>query len=393
MRKAILCFGLLFLALPFVWPQSQTLHRDAFVMDGHVHVMSRQLHQGLDIGKRYDDGHVDLPRAREGGLDAMFFSVYTPEPYYAGHHEVNHTIRVTELALEQIAKNSAVMELALHAGDIERISSRGKIAAFLDLEGGFDLEGDPLVLRALYRMGMRSIQLVAHNYTNGFADSCCDTRKWAGLTAHGRELIAEMNRLGMVINVAHASEETILQAVEASRAPVAFTHGGFRHFVDIPRSLSDRAAKAIAAKGGVIGIQFGSTFNSPEYYNYAYKKPPVANVSAEVARFAGMSLREIDAHETKSLPFVFKGTIPEQYQMGTDQLAKVIDYGVKLVGEDHIALGSDFDGGPPLPKEIKSIADYPEITKALVRLGYSETRIRKIVGLNWLRLIREVVGK
>jgi len=363
------------------------------VMDGHVHVMSRQLLEGSDIGQRYTNGHVDLPRAREGGVQAMFFSLYTPEPYYPARHEVKNTFRVAELALEQIRNNSGVIELALNAGDIRRIAAAGKIAAFLDLEGAFDLDGDLLILRALHRMGLRSLQLVAHNYTNNFADSCCDVRKWGGLNDHGRKVVAEMNRLGMVINIAHASEETILQTVEASKAPVAYTHGGFRHIIDIPRLISDKAAKAVAAKGGVIGIQFGSTFNNPAYYRWAYKKPPVASISERLGRYATMSIAEIDKIEAAAIPFVFKGTMPEEYWMGTDQLAKVIDYGVNLVGEDHIALGSDFDGGPPLPREIKDISNYGEMRKALARLGYSEPRIRKIMGLNWLRLIGEVTGK
>jgi membrane dipeptidase len=381
------------LAAPLAFSQVAELHRDALVMDGHVHVMTRQLLAGVDIGSRYADGHIDLPRAREGGIDAMFFSVYTPEPYYPARHEVKNTFRVVELALEQIRKNSEHIELALDAASVERIAGSGKIAAFLDLEGGYDLDGDLLILRALHRMGLRSLQLTAHNYTNNFVDSCCDVRKWGGLNDHGRKVVREMNRLGMLINVAHASEEAMLQIVAESEDPVAFTHGGFRHFVGIPRSISDQAAKAVAAKGGVIGIQFGATFNNPAYYKWAYKKPPVANISERLAGFAALSLEEVDRYEAKGLPFVFKGTIPEQYQMDTAQLARVIDYGVKLVGEDHIALGSDFDGGPPLPREMKDISDYPEMTKALLRLGYSEERIRKVLGLNWLRLIRQVTGK
>ena len=214
--------------------QSPDLHRDAFVFDGHVHVMSRQLLEGSDIGQRYADGHIDLPRAREGGVDAMFFTVYTPEPYYPARHEVKNTFRVVELARDQIEQNFNVIELALNATDIERIVGSGKMAAFLDLEGPFDLDGDLLILRALYRLGLRSAQLTAHNFTNGFADSCCDFSKWGGLNDQGRRVIAEMNNLGMVINVAHGSDETILQTVEASRDPVIYTHGGFRHFVDIP---------------------------------------------------------------------------------------------------------------------------------------------------------------
>ncbi len=370
--------------------QAADLHRDAFVMDGHVHVMTRELLLGTDIGQRYPDGSVDLPRAKAGGLDAMFFSVYTPEPYNAGRYELKNTVRVLELAIDQIHHNSGVIEVALTASDIERISRAGKIAAFLDLEGSFDMDGDLNVLRALYRMGLRSLQLTAHNETNEFIDSCCDTAKWGGLNDHGREVIHEMNRLGMVVNVAHSSEESIIQAAEASSAPVIYSHGGFRHFVDVPRCISDRAAKAVAAKGGVIGIQFGSSFNNPKYHAWTQKGRPEPRPRSGPSPYATMSLAEVDRSVAKGLPFVFKGVIPDEYWMGTDQLARVIDYGVQLVGDDHMALGSDFDGGPPLPREIRDISDYPEMTKALQRLGYSEQRIRKILGLNWLRVIREV---
>jgi membrane dipeptidase len=371
------------------------LHRDAFVMDGHIHVMTRQLLQGVDIGQRYSDGHVDLVRARAGGLDAMFFSVYTPEPYYPGRHEVKNTFRVVELALDQIEKNRNVIELARTASDIERISRSGKMAAFLDLEGGFDLDGDLNLLRALYRLGLRSLQLTAHNQTNAFVDSCCDQSKWNGLNEHGRAVVAEMNRLGMVINVAHASDQAILQAVDASRDPVIYSHGGFRGVVNNPRCITDEGAKALAAKGGVIGIQFGSTFNNPKYAEWVRSRRPSAapKPPAEPRTAAPLSLFDVDKQVARGLPYVYRGVIPDEYWMGTDQLARVIDYGVRLVGEDHVALGSDFDGGPPLPRQIRDVSDYPEMTKALQQLGYSEQRIRKILGLNWLRVIRQVTDK
>jgi len=359
-------------------------------MDGHIHVMTRQLLEGLDIGQRYPDGHVDLPRARAGGLDAMFFSVFTPEPYYPGRLEAKNTFRVVELALEQIEKNKDVLELALTASAIESINRRGKMAAFLDLEGGFDLDGNLYLLRALHRLGLRSLQLTAHNQTNAFIDSCCDASRWGGLNSHGRAVVEEMNRLGMVINIAHVSDEAILQTVAASRQPVIYSHGGFRAIVDNPRCLTDQAAKAIAAKGGVIGIQFGSTFNNPKYAQSTQTKGPTAPQPAAPTRRPALTLAEVDREVARGLPSVFKGVIPDEYWMGTDQLARVIDYGVRLVGEDHMALGSDFDGGPPLPRQIHDVSDYPEMTKALQQLGYSEQRIRKIVGLNWLRVIRQV---
>jgi membrane dipeptidase len=367
------------------------LRERAFVMDGHIHVMTRQLLEGLDIGDRLPDGHVDLPRLREGGVNAVFFSVYTPEVYYPGRYEVKNTFRVVELALDQIEKNSDQIELALNASDLEHIAHSGKIAAFLDLEGAFDLDGDLNVLRALYRLGLRSAQLTAHNYTNQFADSCCDVRKWGGLNEHGRAVVREMNRLGMVINVAHGSDETILQTVAESKDPVLYTHGGFRHFVDITRLISDEAAQAIAAKGGVVGLQFGNSFNNPKYFRWRFNGPLVSDISTKLGRYAPMTIEQVDAEVAKGLPAVtLPGSTPEEYQMGVDQLARVIDYGVNLIGEDHIALGSDFDGGPLLPREMKDASDYGEIAKALQRLGYEERRIRKILGENLLRVIREV---
>lgn len=365
-----------------------SLHQNAFVMDGHVHFMSRQLLQGLDIGQRYTDGTVDLPRAREGGIDALFFSVYTPEPYYPGRFETKNTFRVLELALQQIEKNKNLIEVAYTASDILKINRRGKMAAFLDLEGGYDMDGDLNLLQALYRMGLRSLQLTAHNKTNAFIDACNDVIKWDGINDHGRAVIAEMNRLGMVINVAHASDDAIIQSAKASSDPVIYSHGGFRSIVNHPRCITDEAAKAVASKGGVIGLHFGSIFNNPEYFEWQKKRL----LNPKEAKHA-KTIEEADREFTTYLPMQFKGVLPDKYWMGTDQLAQVIDYGVRLVGEDHVALGSDFDGGPELPREMKDISDYGQITIALQNLGYTEKRIRKILGLNWLRVIREVTEK
>lgn len=364
------------------------LHRNAFVMDGHVHVMTRELLLGTDIGTRYPDGTVDLPRAREGGLDAFFFTVYTPEHYYPGRFETKNTFRVLNLALDQIEKNKDVIELALNATDLERINKKGKMAAFLDLEGGFDLDGDINLLRALYRLGLRSLQLTAHNTTNAFIDTCNDVPRWGGINALGKKIIAEMNQMGMLINVAHASNQAIIQVAEASKHPVAYTHGGFYGIVPHPRCITDEAAKAVASKGGVIGVQFGSLFNNPKYFGWQQKAANETLPSSVKPK--ATTIAEIDAELAQEVPLNFKGTIPDPYWMHVDQLAKVIDYGVNLVGEDHIALGSDFDGGPELPREIKDISDYPQITIALQKLGYSDGRIQKILGLNWLRMIREV---
>jgi membrane dipeptidase len=385
--------------LPFS-PQNKPmpdLHRNSFVMDGHIHVMTRELLLKTDIGQRYPDGTVDLPRAKEGGVDAMFFSVYTPENYYPGRFETKNTFRVVNLALDQINKNNSMIELALTASDIERINKKGKIAAFLDLEGGFDLNGDINLLRALYRLGVRSLQLPAHNTSTAFIDACSDISYCGGVNDLGKKIITEMNSLGMVINIAHASNDAILQTAEASKHPVIYSHGGFYNIVQHPRCITDEAAKAVASKGGVIGVQFGSLFNNPKYW--AWKNPhattkttvPKGTTPASIVPIATMeTIEDVDRILALEVPLNFKGTIPDEYWMHIDQLAKVIDYGVNLVGEDHMALGSDFDGGPELPHEIKDISDFPQMTIAMQKLGYNDQRIKKILGLNWLRVIRQV---
>src|ERR1035438_9615601 len=167
-----------------------------------------------------------------------------------------------DCAIEQVGRNSQSVEIARTAEDIERIHGRGKMAAVLDIEGSFNLDGDPAVIRQMYRLGMRSVQLSSHNWTNNYADSCCEPAKWHGLNDRGRAVIREMNRLGMVINVSHASDEAISAAIDASTGPVVATHHGLRAINDIPRNMPDSLVKKLAAKGGVFGFQLGNQFHN-----------------------------------------------------------------------------------------------------------------------------------
>lgn len=373
--------------------QTANLHHDAFVMDGHVHMINRQFYLGGEITDSYKDGQVDLARLQRGGLKAIFFSLFSSEEYYGRRFELKHTMQLMDLALAQLQKHRDKMEVALRASDIERISKSGKIAAFLDLEGGFDLDGDLGILRDLHRLGLRSAMLSSHNFTNNFADSCCAPAKWNGINERGRAVIREMNRLGMVINVAHASNETILQAAEISRDPVLYSHGGSRHFVDTPRNISDEAAKKIASKGGVIGLQFGNGFSNRRYFEYRQKGKPFGDVSGAMKRYSVFeSIDDLDRAVAKTYP-VEVNPGPEDLRMGVEGLVDVIDYWIKLVGEDHVSLGSDFDGGPDPPRGMRDIGDYGQITDAMLRKGYSEARIRKVLGLNLLRLIRQITEK
>src|SRR5947199_2458416 len=208
--------------------RARKLPNGALVFDAHVHVVDREFYRGGDMGQRVDDGQFDLVRAKEGGLDAMFFSLFVTEQYYPARLETKQTLRLIDAAYDQLSKNKDKIELAFNASDIERVSRTGKIAAFMDLEGGFDLDGDLAVLRNLYRLGLRSFQLPAHNWANNFADSCCAPPKWHGLNDRGRAVVREANRLGMIINVSHGSDDTIAQAIDVSADPILATHHGLR---------------------------------------------------------------------------------------------------------------------------------------------------------------------
>ena len=382
------------LALAQTADKARALHAASLVFDGHVHAIDREFYHGGDIGERKADGMWDLSRAKEGGLKALFFSAYVPEDYYPGRLETKQALREIDLALRQIEKNRDAVELALKASDIARINKAGKIAAVLDLEGSFDLDGDLALLRQFYRLGLRSYQLSAHNWDNSYADSCCGAHPSKGLTPHGRELIHEMNRLGMVINVSHASDDAISQAIEASSDPVIATHHGLRSFNDLPRNMPDDLLRKLAATGGVIGFQIGNEFHNRKVFDWrtAHAGKPFWDTGDIAKREAGMSILDIDKMIAPQYPMPGVDA-PDDIRFTVDDWVGVVDRAIQLVGEDHVALGSDFDGGPTLPRGFRDVRDLPLITEAMLRRGYSETRIRKFLGGNLLRVFRQVTEK
>ena len=367
------------------------LHRDAFVFDGHVHVVNRQFYQGLNLGDRYADGHVDLPRIVEGGLDAMFFSIFVQEYYYPGRFETKHALRLVDEAIAQIDKNADRLELALDARDIDRIVASGKVAAVLDIEGSIDLDGDLGVLRMFHRLGVRGLQLPAHNWANEYADSCCAAQKAGGLSDHGRAFIREMNRLGMVINISHASDAAVEQALEASSHPLVATHSGLRSFNDIPRVVPEDLLRKIAAKGGVIGFHIGNSFHNRAYFEWRTRNAGRAfwDTSPVEERVRGLSIAEIDKIAGRGFPMVGPDAPPD-LRFAVDDWLKVVERAIEVGGEDCVALGSDFDGGPTPPKGMEDISDLPLLTEGMLRRGWSEARIRKFLGGNLMRVFRQV---
>ena len=375
--------------------KARQVHARALVFDGHVHVIDRQLYHGGDIGERVSDGQFDLPRAKEGGVGAMFFTVFVTEEYYPQRMETKQTLRLVDLALTQIEKNRDKIELALNATDIERIRRTGRIAAVLDLEGCFDLDGDLGVLRALYRLGLRSAQLPAHNWANNFADSCCSPPKYHGLNERGRAVVREMNRLGMVINVSHASDETIAQTIELSTDPVVATHHGLRSFNDIPRNMPDDLVRKLAAKGGVIGFQIGNEFHNRRAFDWRTNNTgkPFWDTSEVARQAAPATIEEVDRRVAPQFPMVGLAAMPEEIKLTPREWLDVVERATQLVGEDHVALGTDFDGGPTPPRGIRDIRDLPLLTQAMLERGWSEERIRKFLGGNLLRVFRRITER
>ena len=296
-------------AAPAVSERARKLHQSSLVFDGHVHGVDREFYHGGDIGLRKPDGQFDLERAREGGLGALFLSIFVTEDYYPARLETKQALRMLDCAVEQIARNSRLIEIARNASDIERLRAAGKMAAVLDVEGSFDLDGDPAIIRRMHALGVRSVQLSAHNWTSNYADSCCSRPKWKGLNDRGIAVIREMNRLGMLINVSHASDEAISQAIDASSVPVVATHHGLRTVNDIPRNMPDALLRKLAAKGGVIGFQLGSEFHSRKAFEWGAGQAgkPFWDTSAIVERGTSLSIYEIDRMVAPQFPLTPTG--------------------------------------------------------------------------------------
>ena len=379
---------------PQISARALEIHKRAFVFDGHVHALDREFYHGGSMGTRTMEGQWDLPRAREGGVNALFLSVFVPEEYYPGRFETKQALRRMDHALRQLESNGSQVELALNGDDIDRIRANGKVAAVLDIEGSYDLDGDLGVLRELYYLGLRSAQLSAHNWNQNYADSCCSTPKWNGLTAHGRDVIREMNKLGMVINVSHSADDTTSQAVDVSDRPIIATHQGLRRVNSIPRNMPDWLVEKLAARGGIIGFQIGSEFAYPKEYKWLTeeRKKTFWDTTSIPDRVKGKTIYEVDTLVAPQFPML-GAKVPDSVAMSVDDWVGVVDRAIQMIGEDHVALGTDFDGGPTLGRGMRDVRDLPMITDAMLRRGYSEKRIEKFLGGNLLRFFRQTTGK
>ncbi|MGA8529855.1 MAG: dipeptidase [Acidobacteriaceae bacterium] len=368
------------------------LHRSALVIDGHADTPQRLLDDGYDLAAPLDGGHLNLDSARAGGLGAEFFVAWVDPRRFPGQF-AQRTLELIHSVHKSVAAHPSAILLATSPEDIERAHREQKLAILLAVEGGHSIEDSLDRLREYHRLGVRYMTLTWAN-SNGWADSSGDIDDPAvehtadGLSAFGAEVIHEMNRLGMMVDISHVSDPTFWRVLETSQAPVFASHSSARALTSAPRNLTDEMLVAIADCGGLTMVNFYSAFIS-ETWKTAWN---ALRPELEVDYNRQTALWKA---EGKPITCAMLSALDRQWAAKIARpplsvLIDHIDHIAKVAGIDHVGLGSDFDGIPSLVEGIESAADLPKITAALMARGYSGEDCRKILGLNFLRFFREV---
>jgi membrane dipeptidase len=365
------------------------VHRSTLLIDTHNDVPSRTV-EGFDIGSHTGTGHTDIARLKEGGVGAQFFSVYVAASYVTGNRSANRTLQMIDTVRHDIVdRYPNDFMLATSAKDIEEAHRRGKIAALMGIEGGHAIEDNLRLLRDYYDLGIRYMTLT-HSNTNNWADSSGDVndpnvRHHNGLTEFGKDIIAEMNRLGMMVDISHVADKTFWDALAVSKAPIFASHSSCRALTNHARNMTDEMIVALAKKGGVVQVNFYCGFISQKF-----RDNDAADTKALDARMAretaGKNLGEPDRQ-------ILSEKLRKEMRLSRATLADVvdhIDHIRKIAGIDAIGIGGDFDGVSCTPVGLDDVSKYPNLTRALLEKGYSAEDIRKIYGGNFLRVMRAV---
>ena len=323
---------------------SGRLHKESIVFDAHCDTLQEVLAGKRRLGERSEEGHIDLPRLHEGGVTAQIFASFVG-PNHLPRGAARQALRLLDVFYQELEENADQLTLATSASDIERAKVEGKVAAILSLEGAEALEGDLGVLRAFYKLGVRNIGLT-HNLRNAAADGVDETRSNSGLTNFGVQLVQEMNRLGIMVDISHLSPTGVRDVLHVSEAPVIASHSNAYALCPHRRNLTDEQLEGVASKEGVVGVTFVPYFVTK------------------------------DGNQA-----TLKGVLDQ------------IDYMVKTMGVDHVGLGSDFDGFfNANVRGLEDVTRLPRLTAGLVERGYSQEQVKKILGGNFMRVFREVVG-
>ena len=364
--------------------EARAIHRRALLIDGH-NDLPWQLRDRFggslarcDISQPQPTLHTDIARLRAGGVGAQFWSVYVPAETDRAGTALRDTLEQIDLVHQIVERYPETFELALSADDITRIHAAGKIASLIGVEGGHSIQGSLGALRQLYALGARYMTLT-HGDTLSWADSATDDPQHGGLAPFGEEVVREMNRLGMLVDISHVSADTMHDALRVSRAPVIASHSSAYGVAPHPRNVPDDVLKLVADNGGVIMVNFFSGFVVPEAARrraeFGRVRRELKQQYPETADYEAAVRRWEDAHPLTS------GTL--------HTVVDHIDHIVRVAGIEHVGIGSDFDGVSMLPAQLDDVSCYPYITQELLNRGYDEAAIDLVLGGNILRAFRE----
>ncbi|MDT8449926.1 MAG: dipeptidase, partial [Wenzhouxiangellaceae bacterium] len=366
--------------------RAEQLAQDALIVDTHIDMPYRVYDDWADVSGAVPGNGFDAPRARAGGLDVAFMSIFVPAELQGTPEAAALADRLIDLVEAQVARAPGTFAIARSADEAERLAADGKIALPLGMENGAPIAGDLDKLRHFHRRGIRYITLT-HGKANHISDSSYDpVPMWQGLSPFGAKLVGEMNRLGIMVDVSHISDQAFFDVIEITSAPVVATHSSARHFTPgFERNASDEIIEAIGENGGVVMINFGSAFLTAEANEWQQK------FSAARENFMGqLGTADRDDPRIEAFSETYREANPFPYA-DVGNVADHIEHVIEIAGIDHVGIGSDYDGvGDSLPEGLKDVSTFPNLIAELLRRGRSEADVRKILGGNLMRVWREV---
>ena len=365
-------------------PRARELHRECLVIDGHndlpwtLRQKADSSFERADISQPYPQFHTDIPRLRTGGVGGQFWSVYSPAETRQQRNAAHYVMEQIDLVQRMIERYPETFELALSADDLVRIHQEGKIASLIGMEGGHAIEDSIGLLRMFYKLGARYMTLT-HSDTLAWADSATDDPLHDGLSPFGEDVVREMNALGMLVDISHVSVATMMDVLDVTRAPIIASHSSAKAIAPHDRNVPDNVLGRLTENGGVVMVNFFSGFVVPES---ARQMKEMFDVRRQLrAKFADDSDFDKEYQRWRDAHPMEPGTIHD--------VLDHIDHIAKVAGVDHVGLGSDYDGVSTLPNQLEDVSSYPYITQGLLDRGYSAAEIRKILGGNILRVLRE----
>jgi len=370
-----------------VSPRARQLHMNAIVVDTHADTPQRMLYdKTFDIGARHPDGSIDAPRMKEGGLDAEFFSIWVPSTL-TGPPAITRALDLIDAVRQAVRTHPNDLVLATTAADTRRAAAGHKIAALIGMEGGHMIDDDLGVLRGYAALGVRYLTLT-HFLNNDWADSSTDKPAHNGLTAFGKDVVRELNRLGVMVDISHVADKTFYDALEVTSAPVIASHSSCRAISSHPRNMTDDMLRALAKNGGVVMINDETSFLSQEYLDAsrALSGHVVGQLDRLEKQCGGDEACATLTMNRANRELMESGKLP---RVTWEKIVEHIDHAMKVAGVEHVGLGSDFDGAT-MPIGMEDASKLPRLTEALLKKGYSEADIEKILGGNILRVMEQV---